>query len=60
MPVDLARLQSYDAAPLEQLDRQIGDSIRGEHSERRRKIEDRKNRKMKKRKRARRQQQDDG
>lgn len=59
MSVDLARLQSYDAAPLEQLDRQIGDSIRNEHAERRRKIEDRKNRKMKKRKRARRQQQDD-
>lgn len=59
MPVDLARLQSYDAAPLEQLDRQIGDAIRNEHGERRRKIEERKTRKMKKRKRMRRQQQDD-
>lgn len=60
MSVDLARLQAYDGAPLEQLDRQLGDAIRNEHADRRRKIEERKMRKMKKRKRARRQQQDDG
>lgn len=59
MAVDITRLQSYDAAPLEQLDRQAGDAIRSEHSDRRRKIEERKTRKLKKRKKIRRQAQDD-
>ena len=59
MPVDTARLQSYDTAPLEQLDRQTGDAIRAEHVDRRRKIEERKMRKLKKRKKIRRQAQDD-
>jgi len=59
MPVDTARLLSYDTGPLEQLDRQTGDAIRAEHVDRRRKIEERKMRKLKKRKKIRRQAQDD-
>ena len=59
MAVDLIRLQSYDASPLQQLDQQITDMIRHEHSERRRKIEDRKQKKLKKRKQKRRRAQDD-
>ncbi|RYG69476.1 hypothetical protein EON80_09725 [bacterium] len=59
MAVDLIRLQSYDASPLQQLDQQFGDAIRHEHSERRRKIEERKQRKLKKRKQKRRRSQDD-
>jgi len=59
MPVDTARLQSYDIGPLEQLDRQMTDAIKAEHVDRRRKIEERKNRKLKKRKKIRRQAQDD-
>ncbi len=59
MPVDTARLLSYDTGPLEQLDRQTGDAIRSEHVDRRRKIEERKTRKLKKRKKIRRQAQDD-
>ena len=58
MPVDTARLLSYDTGPLEQLDRQTGDAIRAEHVDRRRKIEERKMRKLKKRKKIRRQAQD--
>ena len=59
MPVDTARLLSYDTGPIEQLDRQTGDAIRAEHVDRRRKIEERKMRKLKKRKKIRRQAQDD-
>ena len=59
MAVDLLRLQSYDAAPLNQLDQAVGDAIRHEHSERRRKIEERKQRKLKKRKQKRRRANDD-
>jgi len=51
MAINLDRLQSYDAEPLHQLDRQTADAIRFEHSERQRKIEERKLRKMRKRKR---------
>jgi hypothetical protein len=54
----LPRLQAFDLTPLEQLDAQMGDAIRFEHSERRRKIEDKKQKKQKKKKRKRRQQQD--
>jgi hypothetical protein len=57
--IDTVRLQSYDAGPLEALDRQTGDAIRNEHADRRRKIEERKTRKLKKRKKVRRQSQDD-
>ena len=56
--IDLPRLQAFDLTPLEQLDAQMGDAIRFEHSERRRKIEDKKQKKQKKKKRKRRQQQD--
>ena len=56
--IDLPRLQGYDPAPLQQLDHQLGDAIRFEHAERRRKIEERKQKKQKKKKRKRRQQQD--
>ena len=59
MAVDLTRLQSYDAAPLMQLDQQVGESIRNEHADRRRRIEERKNRKLKKRKQKRRRGSDD-
>lgn len=59
MPVDTARLQSYDTGPLEQLDRQTTEAIKAEHVDRRRKIEERKMRKLKKRKKIRRQAQDD-
>ena len=59
MPVDTARLQSYDTGPLEQLDHQTGEAIKAEHVDRRRKIEERKMRKLKKRKKIRRQAQDD-
>ena len=45
-------------SPLQQLDQQMGDAIRFEHAERRRKIEERKQKKQKKKKRKRRQQQD--
>ena len=54
MALDLTSLQSYDATPLQQLDQAIGDAIRHEHTERRRKIEERKQRKLKKRKQKRR------
>jgi hypothetical protein len=57
--IDLPRLQAYDQSPLQQLDGQMNDAVRFEHSERRRKIEERKQRKQKKKKRKRRQQQDD-
>ena len=56
--IDLPRLQAYDSGPLQQLDAQMNDSVRHEHAERRRKIEDRKQKKQKKKKRKRRQQQD--
>jgi hypothetical protein len=56
--IDLPRLQGFDIAPLEQLDQQMSDAIRFEHSERRRKIEEKKQKKQKKKKRKRRQQQD--
>jgi hypothetical protein len=56
--IDLPRLQALDMAPLQQLDHQLGDAIRFEHSERRRKIEERKQKKQKKKKRKRRLQQD--
>ena len=56
--IDLPRLQAYDFAPLQQLDHQMNDAVRFEHSERRRKIEEKKQRKQKKKKRKRRQQQD--
>jgi hypothetical protein len=59
MAIDISHLQSYDKAPLEQVDSLLGDAIRNEHADRRRKIEERKQRKLKKRKRVRRQQQDD-
>jgi hypothetical protein len=59
MAVDLLRLQSFDASPLQQLDQAVGDAIRHEHSERRRKIEERKQRKLKKRKQKRRRSNDD-
>jgi hypothetical protein len=59
MPVDLLRMQSYELAPLQQIDYQMNDAIRFEHTDRLRKIEDRKQRKLKKRKRRRRQQQQD-
>ena len=59
MAVDLSRLQTYDATPLQQLDQAVGDALRHEHSERRRKIEERKQRKLKKRKQKRRRSQDD-
>ncbi len=54
MALDLVRLQSYDAAPLMQVDQQFNDAITGEHTERRRRIEDRRQRKLKKRKQKRR------
>ncbi len=54
MALDLVRLQSYDAAPLVQVDQQFTDAIRGEHSDRRRRIEDKRQRKLKKRKQKRR------
>lgn len=54
MALDLVRLQSYDAAPLMQVDQQVNDAIKGEHAERRRRIEDRRQRKLKKRKQKRR------
>jgi hypothetical protein len=57
--IDISHLQSYDKAPLEQVDSLLGDAIRNENADRRRKIEERKQRKLKKRKRVRRQQQDD-
>jgi hypothetical protein len=57
--IDLPRIQGYDQGPLQQLDAQMNDAVRFEHSERRRKIEERKQRKQKKKKRKRRQQQDD-
>ena len=53
MAIDLVRLQSYDAAPLMQVDQQVNDAIKGEHAERRRRIEDRRQRKLKKRKQKR-------
>jgi hypothetical protein len=53
--IDLPRLQSYDLAPLQQLDAQMNDAIKFEHSERRRKIEERKQKKQKRKKRKRRQ-----
>ena len=56
--IDLPRLQAYDLGPLQQLDQQMNDAVRGEYSDRRRKIEDRKQRKQKKKKRKRRQAQD--
>ncbi len=56
--IDLPRLQALDFSPLEQLDGQMGDAIRFEHAERRRKIEERKQKKQKKKKKKRRQQQD--
>lgn len=59
MALNLIQLQSYDASPLQQLDQQLGDAIRHEHTERRRKIEERKQRKLKKRKQKRRRSQDD-
>ncbi len=57
--IDLPRLRSYDAGPLEQLDGQMNDAVRFEHSDRRRRIEERKQKKQKKKKRKRRQQQQD-
>lgn len=57
--IDLPRIQGYDLAPLQQLDGQMNDAVRFEHTERRRKIEERKQRKQKKKKRKRRQAQDD-
>jgi hypothetical protein len=59
MALNLIQLQSYDASPLQQLDQQLGDAMRHEHTERRRKIEERKQRKLKKRKQKRRRSQDD-
>ena len=59
MALDLTTLQAYDATPLQQLDQAIGDAIRHEHTERRRKIEERKQRKLKKRKQKRRRNSDD-
>lgn len=59
MALDLVSLQSYDASPLQQLDQAIGDAIRHEHSERNRKIEERKQRKLKKRKQKRRRSNED-
>ena len=53
MALDLVRLQSYDAAPLQQVDQQMFDAITGEHTERRRRIEDKRQRKLKKRKQKR-------
>ena len=53
MALDLVRLQSYDAAPLMQVDQQVNDAITSEHTERRRRIEDRRQRKLKKRKQKR-------
>ena len=52
-------MQSYELAPLQQIDYQMNDAIRFEQTDRLRKIEDRKQRKLKKRKRRRRQQQQD-
>jgi len=57
--IDLPRLQAYELAPLQQLDHQMTDALRHEHSERRRKIEERKQKKQKRKKRKRRQQQDE-
>ena len=56
--IDLPRLQAFDVSPLQQLDNQLGDAVRFEHAERRRKIEERKQKKQKKKKRKRRQAQD--
>ena len=57
--IDLPSLVGYDQALLPQLDGQMNDAVRFEHTERRRKIEERKQRKQKKKKRKRRQAQDD-
>jgi hypothetical protein len=57
--IDLPRLMGFDQGPLQQLDGQMNDAVRSEHTERRRKIEERKQRKQKKKKRKRRQAQDD-
>jgi hypothetical protein len=59
MALDLGRLQAFDLSPLQQLDQAVGDAIRHEHTERRRKIEERKQRKLKKRKQKRRRSNDD-
>ncbi|HEY0074474.1 MAG TPA: hypothetical protein VGB77_10250 [Abditibacteriaceae bacterium] len=57
--IDLPRLTAYDHAPLVALDGEMTDALRREHSDRRRKIEERKMKKQKRKKRKRRQSQDD-
>lgn len=54
MAINLTQLQSFDRGPLAQLDQSVGDALRHEHSERRRKLEEKRQRKLKKRKTRRR------